>query len=178
VTALAIVKIAAVVVTAIGAITDWRTGTIPNWLTLGAGALAVLVHGWLGGMEGLLMSGGGALVCVAMPYLIFRLGGIGGGDVKMFAAIGAMLGPFDGVEAEFYAVVAGAIFALGRFAWEGKLLRILGNTVFVAFNPILPKKWRRTIAPEQMSSFRLGTAIFVGTALAVALTTPQLARLL
>ena len=96
----------------------------------------------------------------------------------MFAAIGAMLGPFDGVEAEFYAVVAGAIFALGRFAWEGKLLRILGNTVFLACNPILPKKWRRPVAPEQMSSFRLGVAIFAGTALGVALNSPELARLL
>jgi hypothetical protein len=35
----------ALVVTAIGAWYDWRTGHIPNWLTLGALGAAIVAHG-------------------------------------------------------------------------------------------------------------------------------------
>jgi len=72
---------------------DIRTRRIPNYLTLGA-ALAGLgfqfgTHGWAGVGQGLLG------LCVGFTLMIsfYLKGGMGAGDVKALAALGAWLGP-------------------------------------------------------------------------------------
>jgi len=164
--AILLVHGAAVVIAAVGAITDWRTGHIPNWLTLPPLVIAPIAHGLAFGVRGLLLSVGGLIACGLVPYFLFRRDAMAGGDVKLFAALGAVLGVFGGIEAQFLAFIAGALFALGRLAWRGRLLRTLGNSFYVGLNPILPKKWRREIPVELLESTRLGVAIFVGTVLA------------
>ena len=82
----------ALAVAVVGAVKDVRGARIPNWLTysgLGS-ALAVrgVVLGWVGlkgGFAGLLLAGG-------IFYVLFLLGGMGGGDVKLMAAVGAWAG--------------------------------------------------------------------------------------
>ena len=63
-------------------------------------------------------------------------------------------------------VVAG-IYALGRLAWQGKLLRTLGNSLYMGMNPLLPQRLRKPISPELLHTLRLGGAIFAGTLIAV-----------
>jgi prepilin peptidase CpaA len=86
--------------------------------------------------------------------------------VKLFAAVGALVLASVGIEAQFYSFCAGSLFALARLAWEGKLLRTLGNTMFLAINPILPRSRRRPITRELMTKMRFAVAIFVGTLVA------------
>jgi hypothetical protein len=71
------------------------------------------------------------------------------------------------LEGEFLGLLVASIYALGRLTWDGKLFRTLGNMVFLGLNPILPKRWRRTMSKELMERIRLGGAIFGGLALAV-----------
>jgi len=155
----------AVLVTAAAAYSDFRTGRIPNWLTYGAMALGVGLrtlqaqpHG-----TGALSSLFGMLVCALVPYLMWRKDGMAGGDVKMFVALGAILGFYAGLEAQFYAYVAGSLLAMGRLAWHGKLLGVLAHSFFLALNPVMPRAWRREIRPEMLTRFRLGGSIFAGT---------------
>jgi Flp pilus assembly protein protease CpaA len=63
---------------------DWRTRTIPNWLTIPA-VLAGLALNRLDGLYG-----AGAALLIQAPF--FAIGMIGGGDVKLMAAAGALLG--------------------------------------------------------------------------------------
>jgi len=172
-----IVHACSVLIAGIAAVTDWRTGHIPNWLTLPPLVIAPIVHGLAGGYQGLLLSVAGIVGCGLVPYLIFRLKGMAGGDVKLFAAIGAVAGPFMGIEAQFYAFIFAALFALGRLAWQGKLLRTLANTFYLGLNPVLPKKWKRTVTPELMTTVRLGAAIFAGTVATAIMNMPALVRL-
>ena len=86
--------------------------------------------------------------------------------MKLFAALGALLQPLIGFEAQTYAFVAAALIAPARLAYEGKLLKTLKNTVFLVANPFMPKDKRRTVDQEMMSWFRMGPAIFLGTAVA------------
>jgi prepilin peptidase CpaA len=125
--------VGAMVCAGIGAFTDIRTNRIPNWLTysgLVAGlALQVALGGWRGLEQGLL----GALVGGGVFFLFFLLGGMGAGDVKLLAAVGAWVGTRQAVTVLIATGVAGGALALlymvfYRSVWPtirnlGKLLR-------------------------------------------------------
>jgi prepilin peptidase CpaA len=157
---------------------DLRRGTIPNTLTLGALAVAPFVHAAYVGLRAhnaheALVAGGfsvlGAAMCGAVPALLWRLHALGGGDVKLMAAIGAMAGPTLGLESLFYAFVFGAGFVVLRLAWRGTLLRSMTSGIALMVNPLLPKGRRFATRPELLESFRLGPALFAGVGIAVLL---------
>jgi prepilin peptidase CpaA len=162
--------IAAIVVSGTAAWFDYRTGHIPNWATFGALCVAVVAHLFFGfraggfrvaGIEAA-TSLGGALLCALAPGLLYWKGGIGGGDVKLFAAIGALVHPMLGLEAECYAFVAAALIAPAQMAYRGDLLRVFRNSFTLFSNPFRKKEARKEIPPEMLSWFRLGPSIFVG----------------
>ena len=89
---------------------DLRRRTLPNWLTmggLGAGLALGAAHGWHGWW--MAAAGAGAGFAVLVP--LFCLGGLGGGDVKLMAAYGALLGPSSILVAAVLAAVLGAVLA-------------------------------------------------------------------
>jgi prepilin peptidase CpaA len=165
---------------AVASVYDLRSGKIPNWLSLGALAVAPVAHfAWGAATHGFgagLSAGGwsitGAVVCGVIPWLCWRTGSFGGGDVKLLAAIGALCLPRVGMTIEFYSMVVGSIFAMGRLAWNGALLRTLGNSLALALNPFLPKRSRRTIPAEAMTAMRFAPAV-LGAVLVCALFAPR-----
>lgn len=153
---------------AIAAFTDVRKGEIPNWLTLPVLVIAPIVHGVISGAGGLLQSVIGLLVCSIVPLIIFYRQGMAGGDVKLFAAIGAVGGVYVGLEAQLLSLVAASIYAVGQLAWNGRLFGSLGNALFIGLNPVLPRRLRRTVPRELMHRIRLGAAILLGSLIALA----------
>jgi len=151
----------------IAAITDWRTGEIPNWLTLPVVLGAPLVYYAFLGQQALIVSLIGIFGCGIVPYMLFRSDAIGGGDVKLFAALGAVGGLQLGLEAELLGLGAASILALVMMAWRGALRRTLANVFRVATNPIVPKRMRAEVTHEMMTSMRLGFPVLVGTVTAV-----------
>jgi len=97
---------------------------IPNRLTYPAAAAGVLywglVGGWAGGLTGpggAVELGGGALLALCaglLPMLVvFALGGLGGGDVKLAAAIGAIAGePGLALTILFYGVLVAMLLVV------------------------------------------------------------------
>lgn len=94
-------------------ITDWRAIQIPKWISLTTLALGLLFHlargAWLGAedtsvwlfgpqgsvlgaIDALLFALTGGMVAFALMLGLFIAGGCGGGDVKLFAAVGAWVG--------------------------------------------------------------------------------------
>lgn len=146
--------------------TDAKTGRIPNLLTLPllpAGLVLGLVQG---GLLGLGTAALGCVVCFAVPYglLHFSRGtAIGGGDVKLFAGLGALLGPRAGLEVELGSLVLLAVFALLALTWRGQLWALLVRTCWLAINWALPVARRRTVQPEMLMTMRMGPAICVAT---------------
>lgn len=102
----------AVVVCLIACVTDVRSRRIPNLLTFGAAAAALPFHSLVNGSSGLAMAGAGWLVGAALFAPFFLLGGMGAGDVKLLAALGAWLGPFEAFWLAIYASLAGGVLAL------------------------------------------------------------------
>src|SRR3990170_4623177 len=76
---------------------DVRTRRIPNWLTFGAAAAAFGYAGLHSGLTGVGIGVLGWLVGAALFFPFFALGGMGAGDVKLLAALGAWLGPTESV---------------------------------------------------------------------------------
>ena len=93
-------------ITLIAAVTDVRTGLIPTRLTLPVLVLAVVGNGLVLGLDAVWLSLLGALFCGATPFLFHRMGAMGGGDVKLFAALGALAGPPLGLEIQLLSLMA------------------------------------------------------------------------
>ena len=93
-------------------VTDLRSRRLPNALTLGGAAVALVLHAAAGGGAGLLDSLEGGLICAALLLVPFLLNAAGGGDVKMLFAVGCFFGSRRGLEALFYISVAGLALAL------------------------------------------------------------------
>jgi prepilin peptidase CpaA len=86
-------QIAAIVVVVLACVPDVWSRRIPNALTFGAAAAAVAFHVATGGWSGVGNSLTGWLVGAVLFFPMFALRGMGAGDVKLLAAVGAWLGP-------------------------------------------------------------------------------------
>ena len=96
----------------VATIWDIRSRRIPNWLVLPflvAGVtVSAISYGWRGLGQSLL----GVMLAALLLGILYWLGGMGMGDVKLCAAIGAWIGPQQLMLALVMMGVAGGIMAL------------------------------------------------------------------
>jgi len=164
-----VIYVALLAASLIAAVTDLRTGLIPNRLTVPLLVLAIAGHGIALGWHGAGLALLGALVCGATPFLFHRLGAMGGGDVKLFAALGALAGPGMGLEIQLLSMTAAFVWGLCVMAYRGRLIETLRNVGRVLVGLFWPPARRRQ-SPEdapELTSMRIGLAIFAGALLAV-----------
>jgi prepilin peptidase CpaA len=119
--------LAAVIVATVACATDLRSRRIPNLLTFTAAALGIAVGSWTGGPDGAMTSSAGWLAGLAIFFVPFALRGLGGGDVKLLAALGAWVGPTDVVWVALYTGIAGGFLALGTALANGYLRTAFAN---------------------------------------------------
>ena len=120
------------IVLAVATFTDLRSRRIPNWLVfpflLGGIVVSGTLHGWSGIAHSLAgMALGGLLFGV-----LCWLGGMGMGDVKLCAAIGAWVGPDQLLVALVVTGMAGGVMALCWAAaggFLGELFRGTGDLI-------------------------------------------------
>ncbi len=117
----------ALTIASLACVTDLRTRRIPNTLTFGAALAGLLYQSVSGGVDGLGHAALGWLVGAVIFIVPFALGGLGGGDVKLLAALGAWLGPEDVLWLSLYAGVAGGVMALVVAAIYGYLGTAIQN---------------------------------------------------
>jgi prepilin peptidase CpaA len=107
----------------VATVTDLRTRRVPNWLVfpclLMGIAVSVMTRGWAGLESSFL----GIMAGAAALGLFWFLGGMGMGDVKLLASIGAWIGPWQILLAFVFMGLAGGVMALawairGRFVQE------------------------------------------------------------
>jgi prepilin peptidase CpaA len=97
---------------------DLRTRRIPNALTVSGLGVALALRGATG-VEPLASGLAGALIAFVPAALLVVAGGLGGGDAKLLAAVGAFVGPAGLPTALFVtAVVGGAMGAVVVVAAE------------------------------------------------------------
>lgn len=113
---------------------DLRTRRIPNWLTLSLILSGLIqsfttVHtvGPLGSLLGLLTGFG-------LTFILFAIGAMGGGDVKLLAGLGAWLGPRGTLGIFAIAAIIGMVIVIAQAAWERRLGKLFRNSAVIAFS--------------------------------------------
>ncbi len=122
-----------VIVLAVATFTDLRSRRIPNWLVLPFMLAGVLVSGWLRGWHGIALSLCGLGLGALLFGVLCWLGGMGMGDVKLCAAIGAWIGPAQLLIALVITAMAGGIMALGWAIGGGFLGELFNGTSDLIF---------------------------------------------
>jgi prepilin peptidase CpaA len=117
----------AVAIAVTACVTDLRSRRIPNVLTFGGALAALVYHTATAGSAGLLASVAGWGLGVVVFLLPFALGGLGGGDIKLLAALGAWLGPALTMWMAMYTGVAGGVLALIVACTRGYLGQAFAN---------------------------------------------------
>lgn len=98
----------------IATVSDMRSRRIPNWLVFPFLIAGMIVSTITGGWSGLVHSAMGVLLAAFLLGLLYFLGGMGMGDVKLCASIGAWIGPHQLMFALAFMGLAGGVMA---FAW-------------------------------------------------------------
>ena len=112
---------------ALACVSDWRTRRVPNVLTLSAAGGGLLFHFALGGWPAAGWSIAGLVVGTLLFLPMFVLRGMGAGDVKLLAAIGAWLGPGQVAIAALATSIAGGLLAVLVALAHGYLRKALSN---------------------------------------------------
>jgi prepilin peptidase CpaA len=121
------------IVLAVATFTDLRNRRIPNWLVLPFMLAGIAVSGWLHGWHGIGQSFAGLGLGVLIYGFLFWLGGMGAGDVKLCAAIGAWIGPNQLFIALVITAMAGGIMVVCWAAFGGFLKDLFTGAGSVVF---------------------------------------------
>lgn len=113
--------IAFVVAAAVG---DLLHRQIPRWLTVGGLVIGLAFHFVHGGLGPAIVA---MLIGFGLGLTLFRIGAIGGGDVKLITALGAMLGLAQWSTAMEAAILVAGLIALVQTLRRGVLRRTLAN---------------------------------------------------
>jgi prepilin peptidase CpaA len=117
----------ALAISIVGCVSDLRSRRIPNALTFGGALAGLLFHLVSGGARGAEIAALGWIAGCALFFIPFALGGLGGGDVKLVAALGAWLGPEATLWLALYTGAAGGVLAIAVALARGYLREALRN---------------------------------------------------
>jgi prepilin peptidase CpaA len=96
----------------IAAVYDLCTREIPDAFAIGVLLIAIAAAALGAANVKWWMVGAGGALGLAIGALLFRFAKFGGGDAKLIAAVGALLGPVGLLLALFWMAIAGGVLAL------------------------------------------------------------------
>jgi prepilin peptidase CpaA len=123
---LSLAPVGAVVLAVTACVFDLRSRRVPNALTFGGTAVGLVFHGVANGWLGLGWSALGWVIGLLLFLPFFVLRGLGGGDVKLMAALGAWVGPSQALWLAFWSALSGGVLALivaGTRGYAGQAFR-------------------------------------------------------
>ena len=152
----------------VAAVIDGWKLKVPNWLTfpmvIGGWVFSTCMFGW----EGLVASLVGTAVGLGLLLPIYAIGGMGAGDVKLLAGVGAWVWGWVTFYAFCLSAVIGGLIALGMVLYRKKFRHHAGQ-----FWAILTEIWivrdpnqLSALAAERKSTMMLlpyGIPIAIGT---------------
>ncbi len=115
---------------------DLRFRKVPNWLTFAMAITGILFQAVDRGISGFQESLLGLALGILLLYIPFALGGMGGGDVKLLGATGALVGPAILLKVFLASAIFGGIFSvfeiIRKKSW-GRTFQSLKNRILHLF---------------------------------------------
>jgi prepilin peptidase CpaA len=161
-----LISFTALAIASVACVTDVRSRRIPNALTFGAATLGLIAHASTGGIAGALTSFGGLALGLGLFLPFFLLGGMGAGDVKLLAALGAWVGLADVFWLAMYTSIIGGVLAVTVSLARGYLGTALRNIwTLIGFWKIAGPRAMPGLTLQDSPAPRLAYAvpIFLGT---------------
>lgn len=149
----------AVVCSVIAAAIDSRRGIIPNSLTYPCIVAGFYLAAINGGLAGLGFAVAGMMAAGLVFFVAFLAGSCGGGDVKLMAAVGAILGLWAGIDVTLAALMTGgllAVFSMLRRIDIRTHLRTIG--LFAMLLPAGVRNAAVILVPKERHTIRFGVA--------------------
>src|SRR5262245_38719303 len=122
-------------------IDGWKL-RVPNWLTFHFALGGLIYATWLGGGQGLLWSLTGAGLGLALLLPLYAIGGMGAGDVKLLAGVGAWIGPTLIWGAFAWSAIVGGLMGVAMIVWSGEVachwvrFQMIGHEILTIRNPV------------------------------------------
>ena len=157
--------VGAVLVALVGAVSDIRSARIPNRLTYTALLAALPLRTALLGLAGLKSGSIGILVAGGLFLLLFVLGAMGGGDMKLMAAVGAWVGSAQVMTLILAAALAGGVLAIARMVLSknvGQTLRSTMQLIHYRFTSGLQPHPELNVQASESQRVPFGVAIAMG----------------
>jgi prepilin peptidase CpaA len=104
---------------------------IPNWLTLAGTVAGLTINLLVGGLPGVRESLLGLLLGFTFYFLLYLLRGMGAGDVKLMAAVGAIAGPAAWLRIFILTAFLAGFFGFLLASSKGRLKETLSNFAFM-----------------------------------------------
>jgi prepilin peptidase CpaA len=159
----------------VAAIYDVRYRRIPNWLTVGGAVLGLAGNTMEYGSPGLGFALVGMTVGFGVYLLLYALRAMGGGDVKLMAAVGAIVGWHDWFGIFLVTALVGGAMALILAAKRGRLKKTLWNVGFIlcemkSGRPAYLRREELDVGHPKALSLPYGAVIAVGCIFFLALS--------
>jgi prepilin peptidase CpaA len=121
-------------------IDGWKL-KVPNWLTFHMVLGGLGFAAYTGGSAGFFWALSGAVIGLALLMPLHMIGGMGAGDVKLMAGIGAWMGPSLTVGAFIASALVGGVMAVAMVLWSGQWIKhwvqfhAIGHEILTVRNP-------------------------------------------
>lgn len=158
----------------LAAIIDLRSRRIPNLLIVAGLIAALLANLWLHSGAGWTTWGLGMLTGFALFLPLYLMRGMGAGDVKLIAMVGAFLGPSATIRVALITFIVGGVLTLAVAARNGRLRLLLGNLRTMLMGSLIKSTVLHQMptidaAPMSAGKMPYGLAIALGTFIYIAL---------
>jgi len=110
---------------------DLRFRRIPNWLSVTGVLLGVSLNSLLSGWHGLWQALFGLAIAMAIYFPLYLLRGMGAGDVKLMAGVGAIAGPVAWLGIFLVTALLGGVVSLVLIAWKKRFYRTFSNLAVI-----------------------------------------------
>lgn len=110
---------------------------IPNFITLTVMLWSLLAYTILDGFKGFQFSTTGILVGLGIFIIPFIIGGMGGGDVKLMGAIGAIMGWRFALLTAIYAGLVGGVIVIIIIIRQKKFLMTMKRVLAIILKPLM-----------------------------------------
>ena len=152
---------------------DVRYRRIPNLFVLATLVGGLTLNVALGGLRGGLLSIGGCLFAFVLMFMLHVFGAMGAGDVKLFAAIGSVLGAQLVLPTFVVVILTGGLLAVAVTLRSGVIRTTLQRVLQILVG-LLPG-WqmpRFSVPADRRLTIPYGAAITIGAIIATAIFHP------